>query len=235
MALTDNLYDWVPCIDASGNSVGVKGSLTLTAVNSPTSQAATNVYPTQRLFNGSNQSMTAADAAAISGGASVSRTIAFGFKATTLSGTVGLWTKDDFASGSTREINTYYNGSRIVAEAWNAAGTIATATANTFGAVSTGVDIFVVTVYNASSQLLSVSVNGGAFDSASLSDNRDTATVLRIGGFTSGGAGSNFFTGAIGPFGYWQRAFTQQECADLYAQKIPFRGPYHFARRMRAA
>jgi hypothetical protein len=87
--------------------------------------------------------------------------------------------------------------------------------ATTLGAPSTGTWYFIAVRHDATNNLIRISGNGGAANTAAYSSTvPDTATEFRIG--NSSQAGTNVFDGLIDEVAFWKTHLSDAEITDLY-------------------
>lgn len=102
-----------------------------------------------------------------------------------------------------------FNGSTIVAAA------------NTFGAPSTNVWLFVQCYFDSVGQKIGISVNNGAFDTASCSSVSTSTTEFKVGAIFD--SPSVFWDGGIDELGFWSRTNTTAERTLKYGGRTwPF-------------
>lgn len=106
----------------------------------------------------------------------------------------------------------------------------ATASADTLGSPTTGVWYFISVYHDADADEIGISVNNGAFDTASLSGGVFSGSQkFRLLNFVgSGGTDANVLNGDLDEFGIWSRRLTADELTALYnsgnARTHPFTG-----------
>lgn len=100
---------------------------------------------------------------------------------------------------------------------WNTdgAGSSSTATANTFGAPSTGVWYFLTCYHDASNNTVGISVNNGAFDTAAATGGNSTTTEWAFGAQMAS-TPAMFADAALDEWGFWRKVLSSQEITDLY-------------------
>lgn len=119
---------------------------------------------------------------------------------------------------------------RFTFSVYRATDSANTATANTFGAVSShsGEWIFIAAWNDNTGLTVNIEVNGGATDSTSLGGATQAASTDPLAFAADDGGGTNPLTGTIAEWGKWDRVLTRQERLYLYnngrGRTFPFVG-----------
>lgn len=93
--------------------------------------------------------------------------------------------------------------------------TIAIATASTFGSPSLATWYFIVAQHDPATDLIKISVNNGAFNTAATSGGFNTSSInFTVGARGSGGG--NFMDGRVDEVGKWTRLLSAAEITSLY-------------------
>jgi hypothetical protein len=121
-------------------------------------------------------------------------------------------------SSSGREYRVIYNNatSRLTFQVAADGGSVASATANNFGAPTTGVWYFVVAWHDATADTINISVNDGTANSTAHSTGvKGGASPLRLGAIGRASLAS-YLDGMLDQVGIWKRALTSLERTELY-------------------
>lgn len=200
--------------EASGNATDSFGSNTLTDTNT-VARVAGKVSNCGDFEDANTEYFTVADNTSLSMG-HVDMTLTYWVQFESL-GTnrdcVSKWG----GSASTQEYLSGYvsSSNRLRFLVNNTAGTTNTSVlANTFGAVSTGTWYFVVCYHDDTVGEIAISVNNGAFDTASTSGGiRDSTTNFQLGARPGP---STYHDGLIDEVTLWKRKLTAGEITTLY-------------------
>lgn len=123
------------------------------------------------------------------------------------------------STGDQREYTLGYDSSgdrfRFVTSRDGTGATTLTINANSFGAPSTGTWYFLLAEYDATSNLIKISVNNGTADSAAQAAGPFDGTASFTIGASGAGTG-NFANALIDEIGIWKRLLTSGEKASLY-------------------
>jgi hypothetical protein len=143
-------------------------------------------------------------------------TIVFWFRLTTKeAGAMTIIAKDDTTGGG-RGWNCYHapGSDRIVSELFDGTNLICTATANSFGAPSTGVWNFGVLRHDPTANTWSIRINNGTADSFATTGPAGVGT----GAFTIGRrpGETDYLNGAVDEVGIWAKSLSAPEEAQLW-------------------
>jgi hypothetical protein len=221
MALTTSLISYWKLDEASGNALDAHGSNELTDVN--TVGSATGKILNARDFErGSVEYFTHVDNASLSVG--------------DIDWTWGMWVQLESKSASSHYFVS--KGADAYLVRWNAGSdrfevllytgsAYITATANNFGAPSTGVWYYILAWHDATENSLTIQVNNGTIDQVSTSGgfSPDTAGDLVIGDYSTPALGFSH-DGLLDEIGFWKRVLTTQERTDLYNSGSGFAYPF---------
>jgi hypothetical protein len=203
--------------ETSGTRNDAHGTNHLTDNNTVTSSAG-KLGNAGTFTSANNETLNIVDNAFLSI-ASTDFTISCWIKFTTLSNGESYQTiiaKDDSTSGN-REYSLLYDTSanRLLAVGGRpATATVDVATANGFGALSSGTWYFVVMWYDSVAQTINIQVNNGTVDSvAKTIGPPDTTQAFILGGF---GNSQFFLNGLIDSVSFWKRVLTSAERKALY-------------------
>lgn len=150
--------------------------------------------------------------------------LSFGDEALTIAGWFMLDSKTDSRqlvskgndSAGSREYHLQYAvaSDRFVFKVSNDGTATTTATANTLGSPSTGQWYFIVAYHNPTTNLIGISVNNGAFDTAAHTTGIiDGAASFNLG---VGYSGSTYHDGRMGSVGIWREVKSAADITTLY-------------------
>lgn len=206
--LLNSLIAYWKMDEASGNALDVHtNGLDLTDINTVTN-AAGKVYATARQFVAGNQEalQRAGDDALLSTG-DVDFTLALWIKWPTLVGPANhLAGKDSEAAGGREyRLDWLASSNRVRMRVFDGSTQVGIATANTFGALSTGTWYLLVGYHDSVANQVGIQVNGGTVDTAATSGTpADTLERFSVG--RCGSVVSSPSTAVIGPVAFWKSA-----------------------------
>lgn len=221
MALTDSLAAYFKLDEASGNRVDVVNGITLTDNNTVTSNPG-KIATAAQFTAANSEYLSVTDSATMSSG-DIDFTWAGWFYLDSLGAQRSVFGKSDNAT-----VDEY----RLLILATNVPTWYVNNTgvqASTFGACSASTWYFFVGQYDATNNLVKVSINNGAFNTTALAAGADTAHPFNIG--ANNGA-SPFMNGRVDELGFWKRLLTADEITRLYNDgdgfAYPFKNPSSF-------
>ena len=215
MALIDSLISYWPLDEASGDRADSHGSNTLTDLVS-TGSGTGKINNAADFEADSANFLYHADNASLSTGDidfSGSVWVKFESLPTAL---VPIVVKHDGSTVAGSEWALYWESgaARISFTVYSGSSTSTTVSANTFGAISTGVWYHVTWWHDSVNNEIGICINAGTPDTASHSAGvNDTAALFMLGAFPGT---SYYMDGLIDELGFWKKVFTSGERTSLY-------------------
>lgn len=238
MSLTDNLVAYWKLDEASGTRNDSHSTNHLSD-SSSTGSATGKISNAADFESGSNNFLTIADNAALSG-ADADRTWAAWVQLESKTTTMVALSKWN-ATGDQREYQIYYDQAAdrftIAVSSAGTSGTTTTAAANNFGSPSTGTWYWLVGYHDATNDLIGIQVNNGTANTASHANGVFNGTSAFNMARQTGGTSIDW-DGLIDEAAAWSRLLTDAEKAALYnagrglAYSFKANALRHYYRRM---